>query len=242
LTLNADTGEISGTPTAAGTAVFTVKVVNVLGSDTKELSLAIVKAEHTATFDGNGGMPSVGSMTTTNQKLVSLPDASRSKHSFDGWYTEKSGGSDNPPVTDYALRFEIGGGSHIADVRGTYNTYIDLTKYVPIRRGYTFIGWYSDRDLTNKVSGVYLTNDMTVYAGWRVTAIPQTGDSSQLGLWSITLCASLAECLARTTWQLRRRKGVSRETAKKQSAHFCGTGLFPRATFAIFPGKRRLSF
>ena len=100
-------------------------------------------------------------------------------------------------------------------MRGTYNTYIDLTKYVPIRRGYTFIGWYSDRDLTNKVSGVYLTNDMTVYAGWRVTAIPQTGDGSQLGLWSITLCASLAGCLALTTWQLRRRKGASRETAEK---------------------------
>ena len=37
-------------------------------------------------------MPSVGSMTTTNQKLTSLPSASQSKHSFDGWYTEKSGG------------------------------------------------------------------------------------------------------------------------------------------------------
>ena len=31
-------------------------------------------------------------MTTTNQKLTSLPSASQSKHSFDGWYTEKSGG------------------------------------------------------------------------------------------------------------------------------------------------------
>jgi hypothetical protein len=59
---------------------------------------ALITKQNTATefivtFDGNGGMPSVGSMTTTNQKLTSLPSASQSKHSFDGWYTEKSGGT-----------------------------------------------------------------------------------------------------------------------------------------------------
>ena len=50
--------------------------------------------EFTITFDGNGGTPSDSSMTTTNQKLPSLPSASRSgSYSFDGWYTEKSGGT-----------------------------------------------------------------------------------------------------------------------------------------------------
>lgn len=33
--------------------------------------------EYTVTFDGNDGTPSVGSMTTTKQKLTSLPDVSR---------------------------------------------------------------------------------------------------------------------------------------------------------------------
>ena len=50
--------------------------------------------EFIVTFDGNGGTPSVGSMTTTNRKLTSLPGAFRSgSYSFDGWYTEKSGGT-----------------------------------------------------------------------------------------------------------------------------------------------------
>ena len=50
--------------------------------------------EFIVTFDGNGGTPSAGSMTTTDQKLTSLPSASRSgSYSFDGWYTEKSGGT-----------------------------------------------------------------------------------------------------------------------------------------------------
>ena len=159
--------------------------------------------EFIVTFDGNGGTPSVGSMTTTDRKLTSLPSASRSgSYSFYGWYTEKSGGTKittdtvfhanatvyahwtytgggggdyNPPVTYYTLRFETGGGSDIPSVQGTYNTYIDLTKYVPTWRGHAFIGWYSERSLTNKVSGVYLTKDMTVYAGWRMDENPGTG-------------------------------------------------------------------
>ena len=159
--------------------------------------------EYTITFDGNGGTPSAGSMTTTNRKLTSLPSASRSgSYSFDGWYTEKSGGTKitkdtvfhanitvyahwtytggggggyNPPVTYYTLRFETGGGSDIPSVREAYNTYIDLTKYVPTWRGHTFIGWYSDQSLTNQISGVYLTKDMTVYASWRVDENPGTG-------------------------------------------------------------------
>ena len=182
---------------------FTMPSANVEVKAIFEKDAPPAPTEFIVTFDGNGGTPSVGSMTTTNQKLTSLPSASRSgSYSFDGWYTEKSGGTKittatvfsakttvyahwtytggggggyNPPVTYYTLRFETGGGSDIPSVREAYNTYIDLTKYVPTWRGHTFIGWYSERSLTNKVSGVYLTKDMTVYAGWRVDENPGTG-------------------------------------------------------------------
>ena len=46
--------------------------------------------EYTVTFDGNDGTPSVSTMTTTGQKLGSLPGASRSRHSCDGWYSHRS--------------------------------------------------------------------------------------------------------------------------------------------------------
>ena len=180
---------------------FTMPSANVEVKAIFEKDAPPAPTEYTITFDGNGGTPSVDSMTTTNRKLTSLPSASQSKHSFDGWYTEKSGGTKittdtvfhtnttvyahwtyigggggyNPPVTYYTLRFETGGGSDIPSVQGTYNTYIDLTGYVPTWRGHTFIGWYSERSLMNKVSGVYLTKDMTVYAGWRVDENPGTG-------------------------------------------------------------------
>ena len=77
------------------------------------------------------------------------------------------GGSRKPSVTYYTLHFETNGGSAITDMREANNTHISLTKYVPTRHGHTFIGWYSDQSLTNQISEVSLTKNMTVYAGWR---------------------------------------------------------------------------
>ena len=197
-----------------------------------ELTVQWTAPTYTVTLHANGGSVSPASVTTgADGKLASLPTPTRSSYSFNGWYTEKNGGTKvttdtvfhakttvyahwtytgggyyYPPVTYYTLRFETCGGSDISSVQGTYNAYIDLTQYVPTWRGHTFTGWYSERSLTNKVSGVYLTKDMTVYAGWRVTTAPQTDDSSVLGLWGISLCTSLAGCLALTTWQIRRRR------------------------------------
>jgi len=201
-------------------------------ADVTALTVQWTAPTYTVTLHANGGLVPPTSVTTgADGKLASLPTPTRSSYSFDGWYTEKNGGTKvttdtvfsanttvyahwtytgggyyYPPVTYYTLRFETGGGSDISSVQGTYNAYIDLTQYVPTWRGHTFTGWYSERSLTNKVSGVYLTKDMTVYAGWRVTTVPQTGDSSVLGLWGISLCTSLAGCLALTTWQIRRRR------------------------------------
>ena len=49
---------------------------------------------YTINFNGNGGTPSVTSMTTIDQKLPELPTATHSgRYSFDGWYTAASGGT-----------------------------------------------------------------------------------------------------------------------------------------------------
>ena len=82
------------------------------------------------------------------------------------------GGSRKPSVTYYTLHFETNGGSAINDIREANNTRISLTKYVPTRHGHTFIGWYSDQSLTNQISEVSLTKNMTVYAGWRADENP----------------------------------------------------------------------
>ena len=115
-----------------------------------------------------------GGVTIKDDKFT-MPSANVEVKAIFEKDTGGGGGGYNPPVTYYTLRFETGGGSDIPSVREAYNTYIDLTKYVPTWRGHTFIGWYTERSLTNKVSGVYLTKDMTVYALWRVDENPGTG-------------------------------------------------------------------
>ena len=115
-----------------------------------------------------------GGVTIKDDKFT-MPSANVEVKAIFEKDTGGGGGGYNPPVTYYTLRFETGGGSDISSVREAYNAYIDLTKYVPTWRGHTFIGWYSERSLINKVSGVYLTKDMTVYASWRVDENPGTG-------------------------------------------------------------------
>ena len=90
-----------------------------------------VPTEFTITFNGNGGTPSVTSMTTIDQKLHELPTATHSgRYSFDGWYTAASGGTKITTATVfyentavYAHWTYIGGGGSSGGGGGyTYHT------------------------------------------------------------------------------------------------------------------------
>lgn len=70
------------------------------------------------------------------------------------------------PVTYCTLTFETNGGDYMKPLRKLFRTVVDLDKYVPERDGYEFTGWYTDSALTNGVTKVRLTRNMTVYAGW----------------------------------------------------------------------------
>lgn len=48
---------------------------------------------YVVTFDPNGGSVNVTSATTSNGKLTSLPTATRSGYTFNGWYTAATGGT-----------------------------------------------------------------------------------------------------------------------------------------------------
>ena len=96
LSLNADTGEISGTPTADGTAKFTVKATNSAGSDTKELSITITKAapaEYTVRFNANGGGGTMADVTGVSGSYT-LPACGFTEpegKQFKGWSTGADG-------------------------------------------------------------------------------------------------------------------------------------------------------
>ena len=195
---------------------FTMPSANV---EVKAIFEKDAPTEFTITFDGNGGTPSVGSRTTTNQKLTSLPSASRSgSYSFDGWYTKKSGGTKittdtvfSADTTVYAHWMYTGGGSSgysyytIKATAGTGGS-ISPSGNVSVREGrdqtFTITPDKGYAVSTVKIDGksigavksytfenVSRTHTIEVIFV-KGTASANTGDSSNLPLWSALLLAS----------------------------------------------------
>lgn len=175
-------------------------------------------SEFTVTFDGNGGTPSVGSMTTTGQKLASLPSASRiGRYRFDGWYTAANGGTkittstvfsadttvyahwtytgkDDQPDTFYTITVTAGKGGTISpsgSVRVREGGSLALT--ITPDKGYVVSNVKVDGKSVGAVKSYTLTNVMgshTITVTFRKAGSPVSGDSGSLPLWNALLCAS----------------------------------------------------
>ena len=198
-----------------------------------EEDAASTPGEFTISFDGNGGTPSAGSMTTTDQKLASLPDASRSgSYTFDGWYTEKNGGTEITTATVFVVdttvyaHWRYSGG-------GSYYSYYTIRATAGLNGSITPSGWSSVREGMDQTFTITpdkgyvvakvlvdgrnvgavksytfknVTKEHTIEVTFRKAgSSPGTGDSGALGSWGLCLCASLTGCLALVTWQRRRR-------------------------------------
>ena len=137
---------------------------------------------------------------TTHEKMwncCSKVTVDKAKHSFGEWTVKKQPTfteegerehtcticdyqeTESIPVIDCTLHFETNGGSDISDLYKPYNTTIDLAKYEPTRSGYRFTDWYTDEALTDKVTSIQLTGDMTIYAGWKVVVVNPFTDVCQ---------------------------------------------------------------
>ena len=108
---------------------------------------------YTITFNGNGGTPSVTSMTTIDQKLPELPTATHSgRYSFDGWYTAASGGT---KITTATVFYEnttvhahwtyIGGGGSSGGGGGGGHTYHTIRAISGLNGSISPSGWTSVR-------------------------------------------------------------------------------------------------
>ena len=81
------------------------------------------------------------------------------------------GGGGSHGTKYYILHYESNGGTKYEDEKYKKNTVVILDK-IPKRVGYTFTGWYADKELTDKITSVKMTSDKTVYAGWQATDVP----------------------------------------------------------------------
>lgn len=87
------------------------------------------------------------------------------------WEKNSAGGGGGSVTKYYVLSYDSNGGTAYKDEKYRKNTVVDLDK-VPIRTGYTFTGWYADKGLTDKITSIKMTDDKTVYAGWKGNYIP----------------------------------------------------------------------
>ena len=151
---------------------------------------------HTVTFDKNGGdsVSAETMVTDSDGTLSELPSAERSgSYRFNGWYTEKSGGtkiteetaftedttvyaqwsyigvgggSSGSPVTRYTVTFDTQGGSEIDSVRVTRNSTVSKPDD-PTKDGYIFGGWFNEKDCTTAFDfTTNITKNITLYANW----------------------------------------------------------------------------
>lgn len=108
---------------------------------------------YTITFNGNGGTPSVTSITTIDQKLPELPTATHSgRYSFDGWYSAASGGTKITTATVfyenttvYAHWTYIGGGGSSGGGGGGGHTYHTIRAISGLNGSISPSGWTSVR-------------------------------------------------------------------------------------------------
>ncbi len=110
---------------------------------------------------------------TTGNESIAIPDDPEMKgYTFEGWYWDKDTWNQpftansllNAPISsnmsiyakfdaiDYALTYEADGGTH--GNPASYTVEDSLTLSAAEKRGYTFLGWYSDKDYTTKVEGI----------------------------------------------------------------------------------------
>ncbi len=146
-------------------------------------------------YDLNGGTGADGvdytEKTVAAGTVIDVNEApTRSGYTFTGWkedstsynpfdtvavhkdllfvaqWTPKGGGpGGGGGVTRYILTYESNGGTKYDKETYSPGKVVELTKE-PRKEGYIFDGWYADKELTQAVTEVKMTKNITVYAGW----------------------------------------------------------------------------
>jgi uncharacterized protein (TIGR02145 family)/uncharacterized repeat protein (TIGR02543 family) len=194
-------GDITVTPTRTGHA-FTGWYPTETGGQrypetyviTEDITLYAqwIAAAHTITLNPNGGIVSPTSIpapAVVTLGQIFLPTPTRADHTFEGWYSEETGGTQYPETyvitsdltlyarwtesTIYMITLNPNGGivspTSIPALIG--ETLGQISVPTPTRANHTFEGWYSAETGGSKYPETHvITDDFTMYAQWTVSA------------------------------------------------------------------------
>ena len=175
------------------------------------------------TYDLGGGTnnPSNPATYTIESETITLADPSRAGYDFEGWIKD-----DTTPVTQISkgstgditlharwqaresvISFESNGGSDVAAITGkTDQSVADRTLPTPTRYSHSFMGWYSNADLSGEpveqLPEAFPADGVTYYAKWQyycihtpqvIAAVPAT--CTEPGLTEGSKCSSCGQML-----------------------------------------------
>ena len=189
LSLNPLTGQITGTPTTAGTYSFTVettdsRVVGEVGRTATQPYTVTISGGPvcTVTYDEAGGS-AVANTDYSQGDSITLPAApTRAGYSFVGWFAAATGGSAlTSPHTPsgcnveliarwallYNVTYEERGGTAVTDATFISGGTVTLPP-APTRAGFTFQGWFTAPDGGTQYGSTATPPDgnVTIYAQW----------------------------------------------------------------------------
>ncbi|MEY9980168.1 InlB B-repeat-containing protein [Lysinibacillus sp. RC79] len=145
-------------------------------------------SNYKVTFDSNGGSE-VPSQTVGYNELVKAPTTPvKDSYQFDGWYKDAElknvwdfakdrvtaditlyakWTKDNVSEGSYIVTFDSNGGSKVPSQTVAYKALVKAPSN-PKKEGYTFIGWYKNKDFTKAwdFAKDVVTTDLTLYARW----------------------------------------------------------------------------
>ena len=175
-------------------------------------------ATYIVTYDANGGKNAPSSQTKNKGEDLTLSSdkPTRDGYTFLGWSTDKNATSPtygsngiydiDSDITlyavwkinttgDYVVTFDTGYG--IITINADKDATIEAIE-TPVREGYTFAGWYADKEYKNKYDfNTKITSDLTLYAKWEkkektddeLDKNIKTGDVMMFIAWTIGIGA-----------------------------------------------------
>ena len=193
------TQETDGTEVTSGTTVTADNVHTTLYAHWTAKNVTI-------TLDPMSGTVGQTSVTRAYNTAYNLPVPTRDDYTFDGWYTEETGGNlvhndsivtnENAhtlyahwtkiPAATYTVTLDLGyvGANNVVfgSVSGTFTSH---SLIAPVRDGYKFLGWFTEVDGGTQVgNSIDVTANVTMYAHWEavytVTLHFNNGTSEQV--------------------------------------------------------------
>lgn len=156
---------------------------------------------HVVTFNVDGGSIVESQSIKENEKAVKpTPDPTKQGYTFNSWYTDNTFTKEfdfETPITvattvyakwdinSYPVSFDVNDGSSVESQNITYNE--KATKpQDPIRSGFTFAGWYTDRTFTKEFDfTIPITGATTIYANWKCMYFQLGSYKNQPILWRV---------------------------------------------------------